>query len=419
MTISKFVETEKTSKATSWREDTIAVRGGIEADPSNGAIMTPVHLTASYKIDRVGHDKGYDYSRTANPTRSVLQQHLAQLENGSYCTTHITGMAAATAVAHLSKAGDHIIVSEDCYGGVFRLFNDIMKPLGVEVSFIDLKDADAVQSTIQPNTKCIWAESPTNPLLRLVDIRELAGISDQHDLILVVDNTFASPALQKPLELGAHVVLHSLTKYINGHCDVLGGAVITRDAELAGRIDALTNALGIGSSPFDSWLILRGSKTLKVRYAQQQASAQQVAEHLEQHPLVKKVIFPGLESHPDHTLAKRQQTGPGAIIAFEVEGGKDGAFATVENTELCVLAESLGGVASLIEVPAFQSHASMTAEARAQAGINDGLIRLSIGLEDVEDIIDDLDQALANIGRAKQNGQRVHQEESLNLYSLV
>ncbi len=397
MTKSNFIKDEFTQYPDHFQEETVIVHGGITPDPTNGAIMTPIHLTSNYHMERIGEDKGYDYSRTGNPTRSVLQKHLAQLEHGNYCTTLATGMAAATAVAHLFKPGDHLIVSEDCYGGVFRLFKEVMQPLGIEVSFIDLRDLDTVRDTISDNTRLIWAESPTNPLLRLVDIAALAGIAVENDIHVLVDNTFASPILQKPLDLGAHIVLHSLTKYINGHSDVLGGALITRDADLAERIDYVTNALGIGSSPFDSWLILRGSKTLKVRYLEQQASAIKVADFLAGHARVERVIYPGLASHPDHKLARLQQAGPGAMIGFEVKGGKAGALATVENVKLITLAESLGCVATLIEVPAFQSHASMTPEARAQAGINDGLVRLSIGLENAEDIIQDLSQAFSSI----------------------
>ncbi|NQV14913.1 PLP-dependent transferase [bacterium] len=405
MTKSNFVQNEFTKSQNKYGEETIIVHGGISPDPTNGAIMTPIHLSSNFKMNRIGEDKGYDYSRTGNPTRSVLQKHLAQLEHGHYCTTHATGMASATAVAHILNPGDHIIISEDCYGGVFRLFSEIVAPRGVEVSFLDLRNLDLVQNSIKENTRCIWAESPTNPLLRLVDIAGLADISNANSIWLLVDNTFASPILQKPLDLGAHIVLHSLTKYINGHSDVLGGAVITRDTNLAERIDYVTNALGIGSSPFDSWMILRGSKTLKVRYLQQQRTAIKVAKFLEGHEKVERVIFPGLPSHPDYDLAARQQSGPGAMIGFEVTGGKQGAFQTVENVELCTLAESLGCVATLIEVPAFQSHASMTIEARLQAGINDGLIRLSIGLESVEDIIQDLNTALGKIQVTKKQIQ--------------
>jgi cystathionine beta-lyase/cystathionine gamma-synthase len=306
-------------------------------------------------------------------------------------------MAAATAVAHLFKQGDHVIISEDCYGGVFRLFNDVIRHFGIEVSFTDLKNLDGVQKAIRPNTKCIWAESPSNPLLRLVDINALAEIANSSNALLVVDNTFCSPILQKPLDLGAHIVVHSLSKYVNGHSDVLGGAVITKNKKLGDRIHFLTNALGIGSPAFDSWLILRGIKTLKVRYSHQQKTTQTVAEWLQDHLKVKRVIYPGLPSHPDHELAKRQQKGFGAVITFEVDGGKEGAKTVAESTEVCTLAESLGGVTTLIELPAFHSHASMTDKARQKAGINDALIRLSIGLEDENDLINDLGQALRQL----------------------
>ena len=410
MTVSNFIKNDRIDINKNHGEKTKVVHGAITPSEDNGALMTPVHLTSTFKLDKVGLDKGYDYSRTANPTRSVLQKHLAELENGSYCSTHITGMASVTAVAHLLKAGDHIIISEDCYGGVFRLFNDILRNYGVEISFIDLNDQNLLETSIQENTKCIWAESPTNPLLRLVDIQYLSEIANKNNAFLVVDNTFCSPVLQKPLDLGAHIVLHSLTKYINGHCDVLGGAVITKDAKLAEKIDFNTNALGIGSSAFDSWMIIRGVKTLFVRFKQQQKTAIKVAKFLERHDKVKRVIYPGLKSHPDYQLAKKQQKGPGAMIAFEVEGDKIGAITTVENTIVCTLAESLGGVNSLIEVPAFQSHQSMTPEGRAKAGISDGLIRLSIGLEDAKDLISDLNQALSQIDVKKYQQQTAQLE---------
>lgn len=410
MTVSKSVANEKVERNPRWSEATLAIHGAVESDPSNGAIMTPIYLTSTYELVRVGVDRGFDYSRTANPTRSVLQKHLAKLENGSYCSTQVTGMAAVTAVAHLFKSGDHVIVSEDCYGGVFRLFNQVFEWLGVDVSYIDLKNETLLSESIQNTTRCIWAESPTNPLLRIVDIRTTSEIAHQHNAWLLVDNTFCSPVNQNPLDLGADIVLHSLTKYINGHCDTLGGAVITRDSTIAEKIDYNTNVLGIGLSAFDSWLILRGVKTLPLRYKQQEKSAGIIADYLANNPLVSQVIYPGLPSHPDHELAKRQQRGFGAMIGFEVRGGISGAIRVVESTSIIKLAESLGGVGSLIEIPAVQSHASMTPEARKQAGISDSLIRFSVGLEDVNDLIEDLDCAISNI--SKTLSQEYKQEKS-------
>ena len=392
------------------KQTTLAVHGALRPDPTTGALMSPVYLTSTYQLEKVGVTKGFDYSRTNNPTRTELQQHLALLEGGEFCSTHATGMASATCVAHLFQAGDHVICSQDCYGGVFRLLNNVMKQFGLQTSFIDLRNLKAVKQAIRKETKIIWAESPTNPLLRLVDLRALGKIAKENKLLLLVDNTFCSPVLQKPLELGADIVLHSTTKYINGHCDMVGGAVITKDAKLGERIHYFTNAMGIGSAAFDSWLALSGVKTLPLRMQQQQETAGKVATWLETQPFVTKVFYPGLKSHPDHALAKKQQKGFGAMIAFEVQGGKTAAFAVVENTKLAALGESLGGVHALIEVPAFQSHASMTPEARAQAGISDGLIRLSIGLEDAEDAIADLAQALAKAqqltrGKTSANGK--------------
>ncbi len=377
-----------------WNESTRIVQGSQHADPIHGGMNAPLHLSTSFKWNTVNDDGGYDYSRTANPTRSILEEQLAQLENGQYCSTHGSGMSAVTAVAHLFKQGEHVIISKDCYGGVFRLFNDVIRHFGVEVSFVDLKNLDRVRDVLQPNTKCIWAESPTNPLLRLVDIKALSIIANESDAFLVLDNTFCSPILQKPLDLGAHIVVHSLSKYINGHCDVLGGAVITNDKDVANRIHFLTNAMGIGSPAFDSWLILRGIKTLNIRYRHQEKTAMFVAKTLAKHPLISRVIYPGLKSHPDHDLAKRQQNGFGSVICIELSGGLDAAKILAEGTKLCTLAVSLGGVSTLIEVPAFHSHASMTKAARVEAGISNGLIRLSIGLEEPEDIVNDLVQGL-------------------------
>ncbi len=380
-----------------WKESTLTVKNAIEVDPHHGSLTPPLYLTASYKWESVHYHGGYEYSRIANPTRTVLQENLAQLEGGKYCSSHLTGMASITTVAHLFKQGDHVIIAEDCYGGTHRIFSQIFHHLGVDVSFIDLKNHYLLKETIQKNTRCIWAETPSNPLLRLVDICQLSQIANQYEILLLVDNTFCSPILQKPLALGAHIVVHSLTKYVNGHSDVLGGAVITNDPKLGKKIDFLTNALGIGSTAFDSWLIVRGMKTLNIRYAQQQKSAQKVAEFLEEHSQIKYVIYPGLKSHPDHRLACEQQNGFGAVIAFEVNGNASNAISVAEHTQLCTLAESLGGISTLIEVPAFHSHASMNAEARKNAGISDGLLRLSIGLEEHHDIIADLEQALAKI----------------------
>ena len=386
-----------------WKESTLTVKNAIDTDPQNGSLNPPIYLSASYKWNSVHDHGGYEYSRTANPTRTVLQENLAQLEGGNHCSTHVTGMASITTVAHLFKQGDHVIIAEDCYGGTHRIFSQIFHHLGVDVSFIDLKNHCLLKETIQENTRCIWAESPSNPLLRLVDICQLSQIANQYDILLVVDNTFCSPILQKPLALGAHIVVHSLTKYVNGHSDVLGGAVITNNPKLGEKIDFLTNALGIGSTAFDSWLIVRGMKTLNIRYAQQQKSAQKVAEFLEEHTGVKRVIYPGLKCHPDHQLACDQQNGFGAVITFEVMGGAPNAVTVAEQTQLCTLAESLGGISTLIEIPAFHSHAAMGATHRMDAGISDGLLRLSIGLEDHHDIIEDLEQALVNIQLSAEN----------------
>ncbi|MGE4159655.1 MAG: PLP-dependent aspartate aminotransferase family protein [Planctomycetota bacterium] len=381
--------------------ETQCIHGGLFPEEQFGSLSTPVYLTSTFVLEGVGKDKGYDYSRTGNPTRTALAQHLAVLEGGVACSVHGTGIASITTVLHHFKAGDHILVTQDCYGGTHRLISQNLTHFGLEADFVDFTDVTKLEAHVKPNTKAIWVESPTNPVLKLCDLEALGTFSKKHNLTYIVDNTFASPAGQNPIKFGADLVVHSTTKYINGHCDCTGGAVISRTKAWGERIAWLTNCLGTGQSPFDSWQILRGSKTLSVRYKAQQASAASIAQWLESHPAVAKVHFPGLKSHPQHELAKRQQKGFGAIIAFEVRGTPAEARAVVENTKLIKLAESLGGVQSLIEVPAFQSHASMTPQARINAGISDTLVRFSVGLEDSEDLIRDLDQALSKVGKGE------------------
>jgi len=377
--------------------NTDIVHGGLGSETQFGSLSTPLYLTSTFILDAVGKDKGYDYSRTGNPTRTELQNHLATLEGGVACSVHGTGISSICTVLHHFKAGDHILVTQDCYGGTHRLIDQNLTQFGLEADFIDFTDIETVRAAIKDNTKALWVETPTNPLLKLIDLEAIGKISKEFDLTYIVDNTFLSPIGQKPFEFGVDLIVHSTTKYINGHCDCTGGAVISRTEEWGERIDWLTNCMGTAQSPFDAWQVLRGSKTVGVRFRAQQQAALEIATWLEAHDKVKRVFFPGLESHPDYALAQQQQKGPGAMIAFEVNGDGDDARAVVENTVLIKLAESLGGVTSLIEVPALQSHASMTPEARIAAGIENTLVRLSVGLEEVDDLISDLDKALSKV----------------------
>jgi cystathionine gamma-synthase len=377
--------------------NTEIVHGGLGEESQFGSLSTPLYLTSTFILEGVGKDKGYDYTRSGNPTRSELQNHLAVLEGGVACNVHGTGIASITTLLHHFKAGDHILVTQDCYGGTHRLIDQNLTHFGLEATFIDFTDIETVKAAIQDNTKCLWVETPSNPLLKLIDLEAIGKIAKEHDLTYVVDNTFLSPIGQRPFDFGVDLIVHSTTKYLNGHCDCTGGAIISRTKEWGERIDWLTNCLGTAQSPFDSWQILRGSKTVGLRFRAQQQSALELAQWLEDHDKVEKVYFPGLKSHPDYELAGKQQRGPGAMISFEVKGDGADARNVVEGTTLIKLAESLGGVTSLIEVPALQSHASMTPEAREAAGINDTLVRFSVGLEEVDDLKKDLDIALGKV----------------------
>lgn len=379
------------------RFDTIAIHAGQDPDPTTGAVSVPIYQTSTYVQEALGRHKGYEYARTQNPTRSALESCVAALESGTHGVAFASGMAAITALAMTLRAGDHTIVSDNTYGGTFRVFDKVLRNLGLDFSFVDTSNPDAVRASVRPSTKLIFVETPTNPVMRLTDISATAEIAREHGLLLAVDNTFMSPYFQRPLEHGADVVVHSTTKYLNGHSDGVGGVLIVRDADLADRLYFLQNAAGAILSPMDAWLVLRGIKTLGVRMRQHDANGRRIASFLAEHPRVERVLYPGLASHPQHELALRQMSGFGGMIAFET-GSLDNARAVLESVTVCVLAESLGGVESLICHPASMTHASVPAAERDRLGITDGLVRVSVGIEDIDDLIEDLDRALAAIG---------------------
>ncbi len=379
------------------RYATRAVHGGQRPDPLTGAVMPPIYATSTYVQSSPGVHQGYDYSRTRNPTRDALQAALADLEGGDAAFAFASGMAASSTVLELLDAGSHIIAMHDLYGGTYRLLENVRKrSAGHQVSFVDLTRAEALEEAIRPNTRLVWVETPTNPLLQLVDLSAVAAIAHRRGLISVCDNTFATPFLQRPLEHGFDIVVHSTTKYLNGHSDCLGGAAIVRSGSpLKDKLAYLQNALGAVSSPFDSFLTLRGIKTLALRMERHCANALAVAQFLASHPKVERVHYPGLPSHPQHALARRQMTaGYGGIVTAVLKGSLDDARRMLERCHLFSLAESLGGVESLIEHPGLMTHASLPATTRASLGIGDGLIRLSVGIEDPQDLIGELKQAL-------------------------
>jgi cystathionine beta-lyase/cystathionine gamma-synthase len=372
---------------------TRAIHVGQEADSATGATIVPIYQTSTFTQTGVGDHKGYDYSRTVNPTRSALQKQLASLEDAAFCSAFASGMAATSAVTNLLSAGDHVVVGEDLYGGTYRIFTKVFARYGIAFAFVDMSDLDATRAALRPNTKMLWAETPTNPLLNLVDIAALAALKP-HGAVLAVDNTFASPYFQAPLALGADIVVHSTTKYIGGHSDAVGGAAMTNDAGLAETIKFHQNAVGGVPGPFDAWLTMRGAKTLAIRMREHASNAQRVAHFLDERSDVERVFYPGLASHPQHALAARQMSGFGGMLSFAIAGDAERAFAFAKSTKLFSLAESLGGVESLVGIPARMTHGSIPAEERARRGITDNLIRLSVGIEDPGDLIEDLRQAL-------------------------
>jgi len=400
---------------------TKAIHAGQGADPATGATIVPIYQTSTYTQEAVGVHKGFDYSRTINPTRLALETQLAALEGAEYGCAFASGMAATSAVLNLLSAGDHIVVTDDLYGGTYRLFSRVLTRYGLEFTYVDMADLDAVRAAIKPNTKMFWVETPTNPLLKLIDIRAMVEIArsprqargpsipqddkripqddkripqDDDSIVVVVDNTFASPYFQQPLALGADIVVHSTTKYIGGHSDVVGGAALTSDKEHFDVIKFHQNAVGGVPSPHDAWLTMRGAKTLAIRMREHAKNAQAVAEFLEAHPEVERVYYPGLPSHPQHDLAKRQMSGFGGMVSFTLKGPEQRAIDFANRMHYFSLAESLGGVESLICHPARMTHGSIPKEERERRGVTDGLLRLSVGIEDVDDLIGDLRQAL-------------------------
>ena len=374
---------------------TRAIHAGQEPDPSTGAVMTPIFQTATYAQSGLGEHKGFEYSRTQNPTRSALEACIASLEEGQYGLAFASGMAAESAILSLLSAGDHLVACDDLYGGSYRIFERVMRRYEVETSYVPAGNAAAYERAIRPNTKMIWLETPTNPLLNVTDIAAVADIAHRHHLLLVVDNTFASPYFQQPLKLGADIVVHSTTKYINGHSDVIGGALVTGNEEVYQAIKFYQNAAGAVPAPFDAWLTLRGIKTLAVRMRQHEENALAVARFLSEHPRVEKVYYPGLPAHPGYELAKRQMSGFGGMVSFQFKGNYDDVDTVVRRFKVFTLAESLGGVESLVCHPASMTHGSIPREIREARGLTDTLLRLSIGIEDSEDLLADLEQALA------------------------
>ena len=384
-----------TDKTNRHRFATRAIHAGQQPDPTTGAIMTPIYATSTFVQESPGKHKGYEYARTQNPTRGAYEACVADLENGSAGFAFASGMAAIGTILEILDSGDHVISMDDLYGGTFRIFENVRRrSANLDFSLVDMTDPDRIAAAIKPNTKMIWVETPTNPMLRIVDLSAVAAVAKEHGLISVCDNTFASPYIQRPLDHGIDIVVHSATKYLNGHSDVVGGVVVVERDDLAQQLAYLQNAVGAIAGPFDSFLSLRALKTLHLRMAQHSQNAQLVAEFLEGHAAVDQVIYPGLESHPQHELARRQMDVFGGMVTAILQGGLDDSVAFLERCRLFALAESLGGVESLIEHPAIMTHASVPPENRAELGISDSLVRLSVGVEDSRDLLAELEYAL-------------------------
>ena len=374
---------------------TLTIHAGQEPDPSTGAIMTPIYATSTYVQESPGRTRGYEYSRTGNPTRLAYERCVAVLEGGSAGFAFASGMAATATVLELLDSGDHVVVLDDVYGGTYRLFENVRRrSAGLDFTFVDLSVPGALEQAVTPKTRMIWVESPSNPMLKLVDLEQVARVGRERGILTVADNTFATPCLQRPLELGFDIVVHSATKYLNGHSDVVGGVVVVDDDELAEQLAFLLNSIGAVAGPFDSFLVLRGLKTLAVRMERHCENAARLAGWLEAHPKVERVIYPGLPSHPHHELARRQMSGFGGMISLIIGGGLAASRRFLERCQVFALAESLGGVESLIEHPAIMTHASIPPETRVQLGIDDGLVRLSVGIEHYDDLREDLKRAL-------------------------
>ena len=376
--------------------ETLCIHTGVHKDTQYNSVITPIYPSSTFYWNDLETNSGYDYTRSGNPTRDALQENLAALEGGVGCVATSTGMSAVHCAMALFKPGDHIIAPADVYGGTFRLFSQYLTEKGLTFSFVDMTDLTAVREAVEPATAGIWIETPSNPMMKVIDLAAVVEIARQAGAVTICDNTFLSPYLQRPLDFGVDVVMHSTTKYINGHSDVVGGAVISKTKEHADRVAWLCNALGLACSPFDAWLVLRGVKTLGCRMDAQQANAMKIARFLQGHPAVERVYYPGLESHPQHELAKTQQQGFGAMLSFDVKAGRPMAERVCMNSRLFDVAESLGGIESLISFPVTMSHASMSAAGREAAGITDKTVRVSVGLEHSDDLIADLSQALAS-----------------------
>jgi cystathionine gamma-lyase len=374
--------------------DTKVVRAGIKPDPTTGAIVPPIYETATYVLDEVGKDKGFDYTRSSNPTRQILEDNLAAIDGGKHGVCFASGMAAVDACLKLLSAGDHVVSSEDVYGGVSRHFDNVLARYGLTFSYVDTSNAQAVRDAIRPQTKMLWIETPTNPLLRITDLQAMGEIADKHRLYFCVDSTFATPVYLRPLEHGADIVMHSTTKYLSGHNQLIGGVVITNRKDIYDAMKFIQKTIGAVPSPFDCWLTLLGVKTLHLRMPRHSANAQRVAEYLERHPKVAKVTYPGLPSHPQYAIAKEQMSGFSGMLSFELKSGIPAGKALMNNVRLCSLAESLGGVETMITHPATMTHVDVPAKQRHARGLTDGLVRLSVGIEDVDDILADLEQAL-------------------------
>jgi len=373
---------------------TDAIHAGVRPDPSTGAVMTPIYQTSTYAYEGLGRNKGYDYARTINPTRSALEENLRVLEGGRAAWAFASGMAAIVATMELLRAGDHVVAGDNLYGGTYRLFSGVLEGHGLTFTYVDTSRTDLIEQAIRPQTRMVYVETPTNPIMRLTDIARVSALCRSGGLILTVDNTFLTPCLQKPLALGADIVVHSTTKYLNGHSDSVGGAVILANQEHSERVHYVQNAAGAILSPFDSWLVLRGIKTLPLRMQAHDSNGRAVARYLAEHPKVERVLYPGLPSHPQHDLAGRQATGFGGMISFVLKNAA-GPPAFFERLRLCALAESLGGIETLICQPSTMTHASVPREERERLGLTDALVRISVGCENVEDIVADLDQALS------------------------
>ena len=375
--------------------DTKVVRAGIVPDPTTGSILPPIYETATYVLPEVGQDKGFDYTRSSNPTRQVLEENLAAIESADHAISFASGMAAVDACLKLLASGDHVVCGDDVYGGVTRHFDNVLSFYGLEFTYVDTTDPEAVRSAITPKTRMLWIETPTNPLLKVTDMEAMVAVAREHGILLGVDSTFATPVFLRPLEFGADIVMHSTTKYLSGHNQIIGGVLATNSREIYDKMKFIQKTIGAVSSPFDCWLNLSGLKTLHLRMQRHEESAMQVATFLESHAKIERVLYPGLPSHPQHAVAKAQMSGFSGMITFELTGGTEAGKRLMNHVKLCGLAESLGSVETMITHPASMTHADVPPEDRRRRGLTDGLVRLSVGVEDVEDIILDLEQALA------------------------